>query len=159
MLEERRTDLGLWESVCRSEAEFVSSRMRFVQEAKDLEACLRGALAKPSQRGVALRLLLGLDVEVKKALFSDLVNLLSVAHSDITLAKQVVLQIPSEWVIEEIGDPVSTLLESGGGEEYLRIGEFLAELDKSLLIEHLRRASSHNDSAVRDIVEFFEADT
>ena len=134
----------IWEKLCNAELQFYESRMEFTQKIipdNDKVSILKQGLRKTSQRGTTLRTLLILDDTVKRELFFKLVDLASVAHSDIELCREVIKSIHQrDWVVSNIERCVSEILQHATDEEYRRIAELYLALDKTLLKKHIHRA-------------------
>jgi hypothetical protein len=95
--------------------------------------------------------------EEVRALFSDLVNVASVGHSNIEPARFVILSLSREWVIANIEAAAEPLLREGGEEEYRRLLELYNLLDGRLAARLAARARASDDPAIREAgVDFSE---
>lgn len=140
---------ALWRRLCDSENAFVQARMDFLRHCKDRTEVLRAALHNPSRRGTALRLMDFLSVEEIQSVFDDLVDLASVAHSDLLLTRQVLLTLPREWLAEHVEASAEPVLRQGGGEEYRRLLELYYEIDQDLTRRLAERALKSRNRDVR----------
>jgi hypothetical protein len=105
-----------WLALVDAENAFFRARMRFLEQADDRVAVLREALRTAGQGGAALRLMLAgcVSEEEVRALFSDLVNVASVGHSNIEPVRLVILSLSREWVIANIEAAAEPLLREAG---------------------------------------------
>ena len=148
-----------WLALVEAENAFFRARMRFLEQADDRVAVLREALRTAGQGGAALRLMLAgcVSEEEVRALFSDLVNVASVGHSNIEPARLVILSLSREWVIANIEAAAEPLLREGGEEEYRRLLELYTLLDGRLAARLAARARASDDPAIREAgVDFSE---
>lgn len=148
-------DNNLWNEVFTSERAFIKARMNFFAGCVNKVAVIRKALHTVIQRGTALRILLNMKVEERQQLFDDLLQLASVAHSDIDLSRKVLLSLPREWLLSHIEERSEPLLRDGTDEEYRRLLELYSELDLSLARRLAMRALQQNDANIREVGEDF----
>jgi len=149
-------DKELWSDLCVAENAFYEARMTLISSAQNITILVSAALAQPSQRGTALRLLQILPEGLIRHHFSQLVDLVSVGHSDIELSRAVLLRIDRDWLVQNIDPYVMQILENGGEEEFRRIAEFYKILSSDLLSLHLERCSLHIDPEINEIASDFE---
>ena len=152
-----RLDRRRWGELRRAENELFSTRKEFVASAGDIESVLREALAKPHERGTALRFLETSGQRFIKPLISDLVDLASVGHSDIELCRRVILFLGQQWLVENLEFYGSRLIRDGGEEEYRRIAELYLAVNEDLLGRHVQRALENSDPDIREVGEDFRA--
>jgi hypothetical protein len=146
-------DLELWHLFWQKEISYLQTRQNFLYHCIDKMTVLKKALQNPSERGTALRLLEYLDVEERQMLFNDLVDLASVAHSDIALVRQVILSLPKDWLLANIEASTEPLLENGTYEEYRRLLELYIDIDLSVGQRLVKRALEHEDPDIREVGE------
>lgn len=145
-----------FDSLVQKENSLIQDLFSIWSQIEDQQQTLRAALEKVSTRGAALRLLLLLDDDLKKFVFTDLVELASVGHSDISLCRVVIKSLPRAWLIDNVGNAVDVVLASSGDSEcYRRLAELIVEIDNRLLKSLVSRASKSASQEVLEVAEDF----
>lgn len=129
--------------------------MTLLREAQDLKSLLETALGNPQERGGALRLLLILGEKEIREHVKSLIRIASVGHSDIALAREVILRLDKDWLLNIIESHVAPVLETGGEEEFRRLAELFKLVDTKLLHKHLEQCAAHPSPEVREIASDF----
>jgi hypothetical protein len=132
---------------------------------QDRREVLVRALETVSRRREALGwLLLMPDNTLREDLFSELVDLASVGHSDIGRVRDVIKSMPRQWVLDRIQPVAQAVLDrqSASGaedryEEFRRFAELFVELDVALLRPLVERSLRDKDSDVREVGEDFKS--
>ena len=96
------------------------------------------------------------EIEERQSLLEALVDLASVAHSDIELVRQAILSLPKTWLLENLEKSAELLLKNGTDEEYRRLLELYFEIDNSLTERLAKRALQHDDPDIREAGEDFQ---
>lgn len=143
-------DRALWRDLVEAEGNFLAARHSFVRAAANPVAILRDALHRPSERGIALRLLRSLPTKDSLGLFDDLVELASVGHADISLARELIVRMPRDWVLSNIEATAQPLLLGATDEEYRRLLELYILLDPNLTMQLASRAAASQDEDIRE---------
>ena len=146
-----------WDAIVSSDRQLLSEQFTNWAKLNDKVRVLRNGLQCTSQRDVALRLLLLLDNDMRKAVFDILVNLASVGHSDIQLCRDVIQVMPRKWVLDRIMAVVDSVLRDNPDdyESYRRYAELLKELDQNLLRQLVERAALSSDIDVQEVASDF----
>ncbi|MGK7926401.1 MAG: hypothetical protein AB4290_14380 [Spirulina sp.] len=157
MLQQKYPEAGvtLWEKLVERETSFIQIRQVFLQETEDRVNSLRMALHNPVERGTALRLLDYLRLEERQQLFPDLLDLASVAHSDIQLCREAILSLPKTWLLEHLENTAELILKNGTDEEYRRFLELYVQIDEKMTERLIQRALQHEDLDIREVGEDF----
>jgi hypothetical protein len=144
-----------WNQVFLSEMTYIKERQNFLNTCKNKIEIIRQALQKPTERGTALRLLEYFNLEEIKILFNNLVELASVAHSDIELCRKVILLLPKDWLLENIEKSAELILNQGTDEEYRRLLELYLEIDLNLTRKLAEKALENDDDDIVEVGEDF----
>ena len=146
-----------WGAIVNSDQQRISEQFLHWSKVNDKVEILRNGLHCVPLRGVALRLLLLLDNDMRKAVFDILVNLASVGHSDIQLCRDVIQVMPRKWVLDRIMAVMDSVLRDNPDdyEVYRRYAELLNELDQNLLRQLVERAALSSDIDVQEVASDF----
>ncbi len=144
-----------WKRLINQQNAYLETRRNFATQCINKADTIRQALQNPTERLTALEIFELLDIEEQKALFSDLIQLASVGHSDIELVRQVILAFPRQWVLENIEKNAEPVLKQGTDEEYRRLLEFYLDLDKNLAQRLARQALEQDDLGIKEVGEDF----
>ena len=104
---------------------------------------------------IAMRLTKVLTPAELKALFPQLVALASWDHGMVQAARDRILSLPRDWVLQHIEEVAEPLLQEGDYVEYRRFLELYVQLDPELAARLARRAAAHADSDVKEAGEDF----
>lgn len=147
--------MELWRKLFESEIAYIESRQEFLNHSINRVEIIGKALYKPTERGTALRLMEFFPIEERQILFADLVNLASVSHSDIELARKVILSLPKTWLLANIENTADPLLKDGTDEEYKRLLELYIQIDEELTQKLAKQALKHPDIDIQEVGEDF----
>ena len=143
-------DLDLWNRVVETERAFVEARMALFSGATSIVELVRQALHRPTERATALGIAKLLNPQQRQALFPDLLSLASVGHGLTSASRDLILSLPRDWVLSTIDKTAQPILEQGGYEEYQRLLELYAELDRDLALRLAQQAAAHKDPEVQE---------
>lgn len=154
-----QTDLEKWHAVVSAERGGIRKALSEWNQINDKSGVLRRALESVVERGSALRLLLLLGDDFKKAVFSTLVDNASTGHSDIQLCRIVIKSLPRKWILEHLPSAVDDFLarHEDDEEHFRRYAELYYELDEDLLNSLIARLKVHSDPAIREVAEDFSS--
>lgn len=112
-------------------------------------------MQKPSHRGTALRIIPLLPVKERMELFEELVELASFGHSDISLCRDIIVNLPKEFLLSYIENTAEKLLAIGTDEEYRRLLELYILIDENLTRKLALRALENDVEDIREAGEDF----
>lgn len=144
-----------WNELVTKEMIYIQERQNFLNTCENKVEIIRHALHKPTERGTALKLLEYCDLEDIKMLFNDLLELVSVAHSDIELCRKIIFLLPQNWLLENIEKSAERLLNEGTDEEYRRLLELYLEIDLNLTKRLAQKALENEDEDIIEVGEDF----
>lgn len=152
----------LWRDLVTAERQFFRSRMALysartalLNSGVDLAELLQRELSQ-SGRGTALRLLPHADESVRRQLFPEVVRAASAAHSDLQLARTVLLSLDSRWLERNLPMEIERILEQGADfDEYRRLAELLNILRSPYLAVLVERAAASPDPHIREVADDF----
>jgi hypothetical protein len=148
--------MNVLQDVVRSEYEYTEARQKLLSSEVERVDLIQRGLHNPEQRGSCLRLIEYLSLEEREYLFSDLLELSSVAHADLQLCHQVVLMYPHDWLLEHIEEMAERLLENGSYEEYRCLLELYIRIDNDLTQRLIDRALQQDDLDIIEAGEDFQ---
>ena len=146
----------LWRRLVQAEAAFYAARgSLFTTCRNELVELSRLALHTPNQRVTALGIIKLLSIEEQQSLLPDLLSLACFNHGQTAVARELVLALPREWLINRIEEAAEPLLQFDSYEEYLWLFEIYMELDASLARKLAQRAADHSDVDIQDAARHF----
>lgn len=145
----------IWEKLVICEERLNQARQTFLTQSEERIDSIRKALHNPTQRGTGLRLLDYLSLEERQQLFPDLLDLASVAHSDIQLCREAILSLPKTWVLEHLESEEKSILKNGTDEEYRRLLELYIQIDEEVTARLIQRALHNEDLDIQEVGEDF----
>lgn len=149
------TETPEWADLVQAENAFSRARMRFLNVA-NRGGVLQAALAKTSQRGTALRVLLMLDEREVRPLLPDLIEVASFVQGEASLVRQIFGRFDREWLYAELPPYLEQILERAPDHRYRRLAELLSVLDaRDLLRALVARAEVSSDEHVRKVASDF----
>jgi hypothetical protein len=113
------------------------------------------SLLKPNERYVALAVAESFTPDELKNIFKNLVLTASWAHAHTMTARNLVLKIPCEWVLQHIETVMEPILATGEPDEFRRMMELAWKIDRALLLRICKRAVIHPNSEIREAGEDF----
>ena len=147
-------DIDIWYQLIDQEKTYLETRKNFLNSPSRVEL-IRKALQNPSERATALKVINYLTEEERQNLFSELINLVSVGHSDIKLVRNAILSFEKKWLLDNI-DQAESVLENGADEEYRRLLELYIQLDDGLTQRLIAKALQHSDIDIQEVGEDFK---
>jgi len=117
---------------------------------------IRLALLNPNQRWDRLDLIEALPFDDKVSLFPDLLELCSVAHSDLDKCQVVLLSsYPNDWLVSHIEEYAEPTLAKATYEEYRCLLHLYILVDVDLLNRLVERAINHEDPDIQEAGQDF----
>jgi hypothetical protein len=148
--------MNILQDLVKSEYEYTKARQKLFNSSIDRVSVIQKGLHNPEQRGTCLRLIEYLKHEEREYLFNDLLELSSVAHSDLELCYQVILTFPYDWLLGNIEERTERLLINGSYEEYRCLLELYSKIDYNLTQRLASRAIQQNDLDIIEAGEDFQ---
>ena len=149
-------DIARWQTFIDAANAFTMARRDlFVDGRSSLVELIRAGLDQPGERYYAIDLVSLLKEEERKQLFSDLLSLAGSYDSSMGIARNLILELPRQWVLEIVEEKAEPLLRDGTYEEYRGILQLYLELDQSLTYKLARRAAEHSDPDIKEAGEDF----
>lgn len=128
--------------------------------AGELREIISAQIASIQHRQSALWIcLVRRDELLKRDLFRDIVLQCDVGHSDVDIARLVVLSMSRPWVISNIESVIVSDLKEPpllDDERYLRYGELLVLLDRELALRHVERCRATNTPELLDVASILD---
>lgn len=151
----------LWQQLVSAEQKYIASRMglfraraALLESSADVAALVQAALGRVPERGTALRLLMDLDEATRCRVFPTLVEVASVGHADIQFARDVILSLNRQWLLDHLPAEVERVLSQGAtGEEYRRLAELLDSVRSPYLATLVEKAAASADVDIREVAE------
>ena len=150
-----QNDIDIWYQLIDQEKAYLETRKIFLNSPSRVEL-IRKALQNPSERATALKVINYLTEEERQNLFSELINLVSVGHSDIKLVRNTILSFDKKWLLDNIETQAESVLENGTDEEYRRLLELYIQLDDGLTQRLIAKALQHSDIDIQEVGEDFK---
>jgi hypothetical protein len=116
---------------------------------------VRAALYHPDKRVAALRVIENMSVEEKQQLFYELLEVACYSHGLTHFARELILSLPHDWLVENIEQYAEPILRREDYEEYRGILAIYSEIDKDLTRKLAERAIKHDDLDIREAGEDF----
>lgn len=148
-------DIDIWYQLIDQEKAYLETRKNFLNSPSRVEL-IRKALQNPSERATALKVINYLTEEERQNLFFELINLVSVGHSDIKLVRNAILSFEKKWLLDNIETQAESVLENGADEEYRRLLELYIQLDDGLAQRLIAKALQHSDIDIQEVGEDFK---
>ena len=145
---------NLWQRVVASHQQYSQAFSDFLKNSPDKVEVLRKAL-RGKERWLALRTVPSLNVDEKKALLADWVNLARAAHSPFQIAWTVIESLPRDWLLKHIEKEVDAILRDENETDYWMFLQLYATLDQALTQKLARRAANHADPEIRELGESY----
>ncbi len=148
-------DIDIWYQLIDQEKAYLETRKNFLNSPSRAEL-IRKALQNSSERATALKVINYLTKEERQSLFDELINLVSVGHSDIKLVRNAILSFDKKWLLDNIETQAESVLENGADEEYRRLLELYIQIDDGLTQRLVAKALQHPDIDIQEVGEDFE---
>jgi hypothetical protein len=149
----------LWRRLVEAETAFYWARHTLFSSCRNkLVELTKEALDDPHQRVTALGIVKLLTVEERQVLLPDVLPLACTIHGQTEFARELVLGLPRQWLIDHIEQAAAPLLGFDDYEEYSGVFQIYLELDTKLARSLAERAAGHSNPDIREAGEhFFEA--
>ena len=146
-----------WQRLLEAEFKFYAARMELFSTCREqLVELVRAGLNVPSQRVTALGVAQLLTIEERQLLLVDLLALASYCHGLTVTARDIVLSLPQQWLIDNIEESAEPLLQYDDHEEYRGLFEVYVRLDRKLTEKLAERAMNHTDPDIQEAgADFF----
>lgn len=82
--------------------------------------------------------------------FKQLILMSSYVNGFTEECRNLILELPRDWVMKNIEAEIDGVLDNGGYEEYRCLLELCCELDRDLMIKFAKRALDSSDEDIRD---------
>jgi len=146
----------LWRRLVDAEWAFYTARAAlFVSCRNQLVELTRAALEDPHQRVTALGIAKLLTIEERQSLLQDLLPLACSIHGQTGVAYELVLELPHEWLMQNIENAAERMLRPADYEEYRGLFEIYRELDLRLAKSLAERAANHPDVDIQEAAADF----
>jgi hypothetical protein len=148
--------IALWSEYVRTRKQVDIAKHRLFTEARSMiPELIRRSLKDPGERLYALEVAGMLPVEERKELLPDLLAVASYAGAHMVRARELILSLPRDWLMQNIEVASAPLLEHGDAEEFRRILELYSQLQPALAVRLAQVASTHTNQDVRSAGEDF----
>ena len=147
-------DAAVWRRLVDSHKAFSLASREFLSPRTDRVALVRQAL-RTDDRATAVFMAPHLPISEIQQLLDVWVALASHLNGFTQTARDLILRLPRDWVLERIEAVAEPLLETGTDEEYRRLLELYRLLDSELTLRLARRAAASPDRHVREVGEEF----
>lgn len=137
--------------------EFSKLKRSFLDQGVDLVDLL-SQVDGPKYRGIVLEIAGELDVDGLKRFFPRLIGLASTVHGGIQTARNLILRIPKDWLLENIERYADPLIEESCEDDYRRFLELYDQIDEGLTRRLAERALCDKDPGVREAGQDFLSD-
>jgi hypothetical protein len=146
-------EVARWQRFVEADKAATAARMELFAHRAGLLELLRRGLDLPGERPAALDVASRLTTEELQALFPDLLALASFRHGLTARCREVILRLPSSWLLANIEAHATPLLANGGEEEYRTLLPLYARIDTALALRLARAAAQNADEEVREAGE------
>ncbi|HBI44391.1 MAG TPA: hypothetical protein DDY78_16290 [Planctomycetales bacterium] len=146
----------LWGRLVEAELNASKAFRAFFSEGVDRVPWVRHGLRFGGMgRSAALRFFSYLTPLEQQQLFPDLVFMASWGHGSVGFARELILSMPRDRVLNNIEREAEPLLQEGTYDEYRRFLELYEQLDPAMTQRLARRAAAHSDPDIREAGEDF----
>lgn len=146
----------LWRQLVEAESRFYAAGNLVLTSCRNqLVELIRPALLRPHQTVTALRMAKFLTIEERQSLLPDLLGIACSYHGQTAFARELVLDLPHEWLINNIEASAERLLQYNSYEEYQGLFQIYMELDLTLAKKLTERAARHSDPDIQDASDHF----
>lgn len=146
----------LWRQLVEAENAFYAARgSLFTSCRSKLVDLIRTGLEKPTYRVTALGMVKLLTIEERQQLLPDLLSIACFCHGLTIFARELVLELPREWLLKNIEEAAEPLLGFNDHEEYRGLFQIYLELDLALARKLAQRAANHSDVDIKDAADDF----
>jgi len=141
-----------WQRVVDTWHQYEHALSDFLTSPTNKVDVLRTSL-RSKERNIALAIVPSLNVEEKKSLFAEWVNLARAHCSPFNIAWNIIESLPRDWVLERIEKEADTILAEEEETDYWMFLQLYARLDKTLTKRLAERAAHHADPDIRELGE------
>jgi len=156
MNQELNTSEVLWGQLVEAELNASKAFRAFFSDGVDRVPWVRHGLRFGGMgRSAALRFFSYLTPLEQQQLFPDLVFMASWGHGSVGFARELILSMPRDWVLNNVEREAELHLREGTYDEYRRFLELYELVDAGMTQRLARRAAAHSDPDVREAGEDF----
>ena len=132
-----------------------------LDDASSTDHVLQERLRSGANRVGALWTLLFLPESVRRRYLRELLGLATFAHSDLGLARMVLLSLDRVWLAEKLRTPLDDLLSSPSAteDEFRRAAELAQQVGAGLLARVTERARVHKNEEIQEVASDFAPTT
>lgn len=143
-------DNSSWERLTAAYQTFGDAAREFLQDSIDRPKVITDALNKGGlNRMTALAVIRSLPLEDKERIFPTLVYLAAGSQGTSQAARDLIAELPSDWVLANIETVAESILANGSDEDFRGILQLYQQLDAELLRQLAERASKNIDPDIR----------
>ncbi|WP_419686034.1 hypothetical protein ACN22W_02270 [Burkholderia theae] len=143
-------DADLWVNLKKTFLEYMRLKGVFVRNPSAV-SFVQGAFSVPDERALAIDLVSGYPDAERVIFFKQLVSMASYVNGFTERCRDLILDLPRDWVMKNIEAEVDELLADGDYEEYRCLLELCRKLDRELMVKFARRALDSPDEDVKDV--------
>jgi hypothetical protein len=147
------SDAARWHRFVEADKAATAARMDLFAHRGGLLELVRRGLHLPGERPAALDVASRLTTEELQALFPDLLALASFRHGLTERSREVILRLPSSWLLANIEAHAAPLLVTGGEEECRTLLALYSRIDSALALRLAQAAARSADEEVREAGE------
>lgn len=140
-------------SIVHTYLQYVAISSEFLTSKIDRLKLLREGLRR-GDIAVTLTLASSLNLSELSQLLPELV-LFSTSHGYARKARELILSLPKEWLLEHIESISEPILQANEEEDFWRILELYFEIDPQLTENLAKRAINHSDEYIREAGQYF----
>ncbi|HEM7891384.1 MULTISPECIES: hypothetical protein [Burkholderia] len=140
---------GSWKDLKEAFRIYVKLRDGFVKKPSAVSFVQR-AFSVPEERAMAIDLVLSYPESERVVFFRQLISMSSYVNGFTEECRNLILELPRDWVMKNIEAEVDGVLVNGGYEEYRCLLELCCELDRGLMIKFAKRALDSSDEDIKD---------
>ncbi|MCA7977679.1 hypothetical protein LGM57_15240 [Burkholderia cepacia] len=138
-----------WKNLKEAYRIYVKLRDGFVKKTSAVSFIQR-AFSVPEERAMAIDLVLSYPESERVDFFKQLISMSSYVNGFTEECRNLILELPRDWVMKNIEAEVDGVLVNGGYEEYRCLLELCCELDRGLMIKFAKRALDSSDEDIKD---------
>ncbi|NTX25848.1 hypothetical protein HT746_01570 [Burkholderia pyrrocinia] len=138
-----------WKKLKEAFHVYVKLRGGFVKKTSAVSFVKR-AFSVPEERAMAIDLVSSYPESERVVFFKQLILMSSYVNGFTEECRNLILELPRDWVMKNIEAEIDGVLDNGGYEEYRCLLELCCELDRDLMIKFAKRALDSSDEDIRD---------
>ncbi len=147
-------DVELWGRLKCAFRDYVVQRIDFMKNPSAI-SLIQKAFGVPEDRALAIELVSLYPNEDRIVFFRQLISMASYVNGFTEECRDLILDLPRDWVMGNIEFEIEKILIDGGYEEYRCLLELCYKLDKNLMTMLARRALDSSDEDIKEAGEDF----